>query len=300
MRIAFVWQGFSGRYGHWKDGLWAAMQIIGREHEVKYFDTIELPLLFIFRPDRVLYWEAPCTFAGKDRDNYWSVQDLKYKKALLFAGGEVRAEWCEGFDLFFVESAVNEEDFERIGKPWKRAFGVNTEIMRPQKQGKAFDAVFQATCASWKRHWLLAEALRERAAIAGRYQESDPIGFMRARDAGSVVFPELSPEGVAALLNASHTMVNCSDVWGGGQRATLEAMACGIPVIAMSDSPKNREYVEESGFGAVCEPSAQAIRDAVESCKEQKLDHGRGLAYIHSKWTETHYARAILEGLESL
>lgn len=300
MKIAFLWQGISGRYGLWKDGLYAAMKLIEQQHEVRYFDTTDIHSLIEFAPDRVLYWEAPCTFAGKDRDNYWAAQELPFKKALLFAGGPVKREWCDGFDLFFVESKVNEEDFANLGLPWKRAFGVNTQVMRPEKQPKVFDGVMQATCASWKRHWLLAEALQSKAAICGRFQESDPMGFMRAREHGAAVFPELSAEGVASLLNMSHTMVNCSDVWGGGQRATLEAMACGIPPIVMEDSPKNREYVEEADFGSVVPPEPRMIKIAVESLKFGGINPQKGIQYIQSKWTERHYADAILEGISSL
>lgn len=301
MRVSFIWQGFNGRYGLWKDGLWAAMQLIGKEHDVGFFDTTDLDTLRLANPDVVLYWEAPCTFAGKDRENYWNIQDLPYKKALLFAGGPVKKEWCDGFDLFFVESAINEKEFGDLGLPWKRAFGVNTQIMRPEQQPKVFDGVMQATCASWKRHWLLADALQSKAAIAGRFQESDPIGFMRARKAGAAVFPELSAEGVAALLNMSHTMVNCADEYGGGQRATLEAMACGIPVVVMSDSPKNMEYVQESDAGIICDPSSEMIKIAVDVLKKEEGKSGqKGVDYIQSRWTEKHYAEALLAGIKSI
>lgn len=300
MRIAFVWQGFSGRYGKWQDGLWAAMQLIEKEHPVRYFDTDELSDLTEFTPDVVLYWEAPCTYAGKDRENYWNVQDLPFKKALLFAGGPVNSEWCGGFDLFFVESKVSEEDFENIGLPWRRAFGVNTQVMKPQKQPKIFDGMMQATCASWKRPWLLADALQSKAAVCGRFQESDPIGFQRARAAGAAVFPELSADGVASLINMSHTVVNCSDVQGGGQRCTLEAMACGVLPIVMNDSPKNIEYVEESGFGIIVPPEANLILGAVAVSKSRTVSPSVGVEYIQSKWTERHYADSILEGIKSL
>lgn len=297
MRISFCWQGLDGRYGQWNDGLRAAIRILAKTHEVRLFD-FPLKGMDEFKPDIVLYWEAPCTINGKDRDNYRSVLELPYKKALLFAGGELRKEWVYQFDLLFVESQIDEDTCARLGIPSKRAFGVNTEIMKPQKQGKAFDACFQATCASWKRHWLLAEALHEKACIVGRFQESDPIGFIRAREHGAVVLPEVSAEGVAALLNASHTMVNCSDFWGGGQRATLEAMACGVQPIVMDDSPKNREYVEESGFGQVCAPDPNAIRDAVVTTGD--YDRQKGIEYIQSKYTEGHYARALLDGISDI
>lgn len=296
MKIAFVWQGFSGRYGQWKDGLYAAMQLIGNDHTVAYFDTDEIDRIYEFAPDVVLYWEAPCTFAGKDRLHYWGIQQLPFKKALLFAGGPIKREWCEGFDLFFVESRINEEEFQALGLPWRRAFGVNTAIFKPEQQPKVFRGAFQATCASWKRHWLLAEAFGNKAAICGRFQSDDPAGFDRARALGAAVFPELSAEGVNALLNMSEAVVNCSDYWGGGQRATLEAMSAGVPVVVMEDSPKNREYVEESQAGAVVAPNPQAIRDVVLTD-----DMGqRGRDYVLSKWTERHYADALLAGIQTL
>lgn len=300
MKIAFIWQGFDGKYGVWRDGLYAAMKLLEQTNEVKYFDTSRVKDIYDFEPDVVLYWEAPCTFAGKDRLNYWAVQQLPFKKALLFAGGPIKEEWLEGFDLFFVESRINEQEFEALGKPWKRAFGVNTQIFKPEKQPKVFDGVFQATCASWKRHWLGAEALHEKYAVMGRYQETDPTGFMRVREQGGLVLPEQSAEGVNALINASHTVINSSDYWGGGQRSTLEAMAAGIPVIVMEDSPKNREYVEESGFGWVVDPKPQAIKDAVEITKTLNYKGDFGVKYVHSKWTEKHYADALLSGIQSI
>lgn len=300
MRISFIWQGFDGKYGTWNDGLYAAMKLIEKEHEVQYLDTTRLYEIEDFKPDFVLYWESPSTFAGKDRINYWNVQDLPYRKALLFAGGPVKAEWLEGFDLFFVESELNEQEFEALGKPWKRAFGVNTQVMQYQKQPKVFHGTMQATCASWKRPWLLAEALHDKALIFGRYQESDPIGFMRAREQNALVLPEQSAEGVASLLNASHTIVNCSEYWGGGQRCTLEAMACGVFPIVMDDSPKNIEYVRESGFGSIVKPEPQAILDEVNRVLREGYDPHEGIKYIHSKYTEQHYADALLKGLKSI
>lgn len=299
MRIAFVWQGLNGVYGRWDDGLRAAMRIIEKEHNVLYFDT-DIEGLEMFDPEIVLYWEAPCTFAGKDRENYWRIQSLPYKKALLFAGGSIRKEWCEGFDLFFVESKVNEQDFANLDLPWKRAFGVNTQIFKPEKQPKVFDGILQGTCASWKRQTLFSQALRERGAVCGRFQESDPIGFQMCRKNGTLVLPELSYQAVAALINASHTVVNTSDAQGGGQRCTLEAMACGIPPIVMNDSPKNMEYAEESGFGIIVEPLIESIQDAIRSVKDAQMPITGGVEYIHSKWTEKHYADAIMQGINGI
>lgn len=300
MRIAFVWQGMSGRYGQWRDGLWAAMQLIEKDgHDVEYFDTTETDDIVPFHPDVVLYWEAPCTLNGKDGDNYRAVLALPFKKALLFAGGAVTRETSYGFDLYFVESKINEEEFEELGLPWKRAFGVNTQIFHPRKQPKVFKAFMQATYATWKRHGLFASTFKSEGACAGRKQDNDITPPMLCEKYGTLALPELSADAIADMICASDVVVNTAEEWGGGQRCTLEAMACGVPVIVMSDSPKNCEFVEESNIGAIADPNAESISTAYLELKYGAKNND-GTAYVQSKWTERHYADAILEGIDSI
>lgn len=300
MKIAFIWQGFDGRYGVWRDGLYAAMKLIEQEHEVRYFD---FPLTGIeeFQPDVVLYWEAPCTINGKDAANYHAVCALPYKKALLFAGGPLEPMWVQDFDLVFVESQVNEEECERFGIPWARAFGVNTQIFKPALMEKRWDGFMQATFASWKRHELFAKALGDMGAVAGRKQEFDRNGYDECVLRKVHIFPELPAAEVAREINRAHSVLNTASYWGGGQRCTLEALACGVPCIVMSDSPKNVEFIRESGAGIVCDPDPKAIRDAVADIKEHAdLFKGQGVAYVRAHWTERHYATALLNGIAAI
>jgi len=297
MKIAFIWQGFDGRYGMWRDGLYAAMKLLEEEHEVKYFD-FPLKGLMDFNPDVVLYWEAPVTNKGQNAENWFSVCALPYKKALLFAGGPLKAMDVKDFDLVFVESQINEEDCEREGIPYKRAFGVNTQIMKPMNLEKKWDAMLQATSASWKRQWLMAEAFRDKSLLCGRFQETDSEPFNRSKKLGATVLLEQPAEEVAKLINESVCVCNTSEYWGGGQRASLESLACGVPVICMADSPKNREYIEESGAGVVCEPDANSIKEAFKLLTpEMGL---KGIKYVQEKYTEKHYANSLLEGIQSI
>lgn len=293
MRIAFIWQGVSGRYGNdWGDGLYAAMKRIEKEHDVRYIE----PGTPVESDEVVLYWEAPCTLNGKDADNYRFVQNLPNKKALFFAGGPMEAKGLIGFDHIFVESKINSEELSAMGITHSTAFGINEEIFKPMNVKKSYDGIMQATFAGWKRQPLFAEALGKNGVLVGRYQEQDQDPWNRSEQA--VRLPHLNPESVAVLLNASHVAVNTSEYWGGGQRCTLEAMACGVPVVVMSDSPKNREYVEESGCGVVCDPNPEAIRQAVEQAKE--IDGRIGVEYVKGKWTSEHYANNILAWINTL
>lgn len=298
MRIAFIWQGFDGRYKYqWRDGLYAAMHLLEKEHEVRYFD-FPLDEIHDFNPDVVLYWESPCTLRGKDQANYQAVIDLPYKKALLFAGGPVDRQICYGFDLYFVESRISEQEFNALGLPWKRAFGVNTQIFKPMNLEKKRDGIIQATFAGWKRHELFADALGEKGMAVGRVQESDRNGYNRCIERGVEVLGEQPAYRIAELINESHAVVNTAEYWGGGQRCTLEAMACGVPVIVMKDSPKNCEFVEESSGGFIVEPDVDSIRRAIEEVNE--FQGSAGLHYVRKHWTERHYADALLEGIASI
>lgn len=297
MKIAFVWQGISGRYGHWNDGLKKAMELIETEHEVTYHEPHE----HIRNVDIILYWEAPCTMVGKDKMNYLNILTNPLPKALLFAGGPIKKEWIDGFDLVFVESQINSDECEALGIPHRTAFGVNTDIFRPiDGYLKHYDGMHQATCASWKRLDLFAKALKDKGIVCGRDQETDPNGFIECRKQGVTLLPEQPYEEVANLLNQSNTLVQTSEYWGGGQRATLEAMACGVPPIVMSDSPKNREYVEDSGFGAIVEPNVEDIKRKVKEFINTPPDPMIGVRYVRNKWTAAHYAISLLQGIKQI
>lgn len=300
MTISFVWINSKKprESGQWNDGLAAAMRLVEKEHTVTYHDQYSNTWE---DSDVILLWEAPCTAKGEYAEFYNAIRRSSKKKILLFAGGPIDYLDAVGFDLYLVESEINEKEFEALGLPWMRAFGVNTQVMRPGKQPKVFDAIFQATCASWKRLDLFSQALGCKGVVCGRYQENDRMPFEHVRNNGTLLLPELKQEAVASLINASYVHVNTSEFWGGGQRSLLESLSCGIPAIAMSDSPKNSEYILESGAGLICEPNPESIREAIVIVKSDYAYYAdKTISYIQSKWTECHYAENILKAIKAI
>lgn len=290
MKICFVWFGINGMYGHWNDGLYWAMKEIEKTYNVTYHEPTEE----IDKDAIVFFWEAACTANSKDKDMYKRIQSLPNKKFLLFAGGPIKKEWVDGFDHVFVESKINLEEFQALGVPCSTAFGVNTDMFKPMNLPKLWDAMHHGASASWKRQWLAAKAFKEKMLVIGRFQETDPFPFDESRRLGAEVRSEVSYPEVAVLLNQSRCLAQTADYWGGGQRATLEALACNIPVICMTDSPKNREYVEESGCGLVADPNAEDIARTFIAIMD--TDWGmKGREYVLSKWTHKHYAESLMK-----
>ncbi len=286
-KIGLVWQGVDGRYGKWRDGLWAALKILEKKYDIEYIE----PTADLSKYDVLLYWEAPCTINGEFRENYMKIMYYGCPKALLFAGGQIMKEWVDEFDAVCVESQINVQDFNEIYIDTTTAFGINTKVFKPYNVKKKYKAVHHGTCAMWKRQDLLAKTFGKDALLIGRDQESDPLMFQEARILGAEVKDELYEEDLAKAVCSADVLVQSSDFWGGGQRCTLEAMAAGLPVICMSDSPKNMEYVEESGAGLVCDPNPEAIQEAYDKImKDYKNYSQKGIKYVKSKWTEQHYA----------
>lgn len=292
LKIYFAWTNGvrdKDRFDRWNDGLRAAMRLIEKAHDVTYGepeDDISLDT------DWILFWEAGCTMdSPHDGWKYKKLLEHPSKKALLFAGGPVRPQYFHGFDHIFVESAINKEEFDQWGFPNSTAFGVNTDIFKPVDVEKTHTTVTHGTSASWKRQWLVGEAFGSEALVFGQFQATDPRPFDDCIKFGATVLPEQSYEDTAKLLNSAHVAVNCADYWGGGQRQSLESLACDIPIVVMTDSPKNREFVEESGIGKICDPEVGHIRTAVEELKGIK----GGRDYVMSKWSHVHYAENILK-----
>jgi glycosyltransferase involved in cell wall biosynthesis len=292
-KIAFVWQGVSNEkiFNQWNDGLREAVRILSKKYDISFHE----PWQDISGVDVILYWEAPCTINGSNAPHYNKVRQNTIKKALLFAGGPIQKEWVDGFNIVCVESKINFDEFSQLGVEVYTAFGINDKVMKPKKLPKKWKAIHHGTSASWKRQWLLGEAFGADAIVVGRHQKEDPYPFDKCKECGSTVIEESGAEDICDYLNQSHVLVQSADYWGGGQRATLEAMSCGIPVVCMTDSPKNREYIEESGAGLIVEPSIGHIKTAVADIIENWSDEekARGIAYVQSKWTAQHYADSL-------
>lgn len=285
--IGFVWQGVSQRFDMWQDGLKEAMKLLEKKYNVDYIE----PTDNLDNYDLLIYWEAPCTINGMNAENYLRVKNHHLPKILLFAGGPINPDWVKGFDEICVESKINVEEFAQYGITVNTAFGINDKLYRPLKVPKTYRGIHHGTCASWKRQWLGAQAFSGGMLLVGRRQETDSYPFTYSKELGAVIKEETFGKELVEDICSAEVLVQSSDFWGGGQRATLEAMACGVPVICMKDSPKNIEYVNESGAGVICDPDPESIKNAHrEIMKDYSRMSEQGIEYVKNKWTARHYA----------
>lgn len=243
-----------------------------------------------WNPDAVLFF---CDFS---RPLLGEFENSKYPIALCLTGG-LFEDYEDVPHIIFVESKSYLDRLQARGRNAIQAFGTNTELFKPIKQPKVWDAIFPATFAGWKRHNLFAEAVGNKGLAVGYWQPHEMECVDVCFRHGTAVLHHQGAESTALLYNMAKTCVVTSRSDGGSQRTVLEALASNIPVIVTEDSEKTSEYIRECGVGAIVPPTPEAIRNAVEEWKDNPVNTRD---WILKNYSETIYAKKLKEGIESI
>lgn len=292
-----------------EDGLPAAMEVIAKSHHLVWYSggqnltfqhkgyTLSLVpsgeqlaiQLAHQMPDIIICW-------GSLNRPWHQVVHERFPHipmVLCFAGGPRNHIARSYFRVIVVESQVYLDDFTKAGITAVRGFGTNVKIFSPESRyPKVWDAIYPASFCFHKNIELFCRSLSGRGLCVGNHNE--PTIVSKVLQLGMPLMHRVSSLVLADLYRMSRVTVITGGPDGGAQRVVLESMACGTPVVVMSDNDRCREFVEESRFGLICHPIDIEIQEAVQTLLDTPLPPQQGIDYIHSKWTENHYAEAIL------
>lgn len=323
MKLAFLWHAEfqTQELLNWQDGLYAALQELGKEWEVRMFvpygdadvtvgnisieqyptpgQTFQEALSF--EPDAVLCW------GGLDRPLHALVRRLGKPTALCFAGGPVNHPNLENFDLVFCETDYHLPVFKSLGVNVRKAFGVNTDLFRPTPWQKPhFMAIMPAAFALYKRYPLFADAFGSDGLAVGQVQ-TQPDGTVWEgefchevclnRDVA--VIPRIMPYYMMPYMyGLAECTVLTSTTYGGCDRTVLEALACDKPVVICDDNEKLKLIAP--AFTVKAAPEAKAIRAAAAQAIGQHPTGGLAPAWVTEHYSHLRYAEQLAEGIESL
>ena len=316
LKIAFLhdWGHPINEYIDTEDGLPAAIELISKFHQVSWFaqgNSLELSRgnarLILVPSERNLLErldaEAPDVFicwGSLDRPWHKAIHE-RYKsipKVLCFAGGPRDHIARSYFNVIVCESQCYIDDFTRVGVTAVRAFGTNTDVFEPRRLPKVWDAIYPASLCFHKNLELFAKSIGSRGLCVGNHNE--PTIASKVLSLGTSLMHRVSSRTLSDLYNMSNcTVITCGPE-GGAQRVVLESMACGVPVVVMSDHDRCVEFVKESGFGKVVHPVDIEIREAVGELMLNPMDKNIGVDYVKSKWTQNHYADSIMSAVNKV
>lgn len=238
---------------YWKDGLWAAIKLLQKSYRIEWWN--------IARPaknadlsdvDFVLGWGAFSSPVSR------VLETIPRKKGLCLGGYALPPKGAAVLlDAIFYETDwslewLKDGPLQQIPKDVQlfHAFGTNTDIYGPNPSNnntKIWDYISVGAFATWKRQDKISAKSGTRLAV-GQIQKKnlnesvDILGELLL--SGVMVSDMVPPETLVKLFHASKTCYIPANVMGGGERAVLDARACGIDVEVESDNPKLLELTK--------------------------------------------------------
>jgi hypothetical protein len=200
------------------------------------------------------------------------LRSLPNKKGLCIAGN-VFPQYTNCYDVLFYETEWV-KNFLNLKGNLVHAFGTNTELYNTNNitlnRYKCFDYISVGSLAKWKRHELLKNKKGVKMVIGeiqrDNYAESFEIANYLMKQ-GVGVLPQVDDTRLATIYHSSRNVYVPADIYGGGERAVLEARACGINVEVGEDNPKLKELLtspiwDENYY-------ANQLKKGIESCQKK-------------------------------
>lgn len=241
----------------WMDGLDAALRLLEEDFEIVRHniatdltpDTKTQSLLpGNSEADFVLVWgafgslpDSAARFIGKDQ-----------KVGICIAGNATPPEsslrGIGKYDVLFHETKWYRQ-FIDFHPNIVHAFGINTDIFAPPTVPMpiVWDYIGVGAFAAWKRWHKMIEKGGRNLVVGELQQNNMPESMSIATtllNGGVMISDQVSPLDLVTYYYWSRKLYMPSDVNGGGERAILEARACGLEVEIEDDNEKLRELVE--------------------------------------------------------
>lgn len=244
MKILFV---YDHKYPYlWKDGLWAALNLLEKDGFEIWRENLQIEKDMVVEGgwDFILGWGA--FNSPVDKELHKSFYN-GIKKGLCIGGTAAYPDTQNDYDVLFYETEWYLPNISNHNNVF-HAFGVNTDIYKPMEDAvPVWDWITVGSFALWKRQALLKEKGGYKLAI-GEIQKENMYESMSIiadlLSSGIAVSDMVLPETLAKIYNSTENVYIPCDINGGGERAVLEARACGKPVEVEYDNPKLKELLK--------------------------------------------------------
>lgn len=246
MKILFIY--YHKYEDQWKDGLSAALDVLReRGHDIRKLNLFDAsPSTEIPDCDFILGWGG----FNSPADMFIQTLNGKTPQGLCLAGNAIPLT-NQHYNVIFYETQWHLAWLNTLAKQqntdYVHAFGTNTNIYKKTlntANSQIIDYLTVGAFAKWKRQDLMLRKSGCRMAV-GEIQKdnlSESMGIIAPlMTDGVIVADMMEPTKLAQFYNASKTVYIPADVYGGGERAVLEARACGCKVAIEPDNPKLAE-----------------------------------------------------------
>lgn len=235
----------------WMDGLSAALDVLEEDFEIERYNlqTYTTGTMDFNDYDFVLGWGAFGSRVDKiiqSRPTSGNARNVIC--GLCIAGNATPTDGADKYDVLFYETDWVNQFYLPDHPNVRKAFGINSDLFcKPTiPMPIVWDYIGVGSFATWKRWEKMADKPGCKL-VVGEYQlnnEPESLGIVRHLVANDVmVSNQVHPLDLVNLYYWSRKLYIPADVYGGGERALLEARACGLQVEIEEDNPKLKELL---------------------------------------------------------
>ena len=216
----------------WRDGLWGAINMLRNKFDIDMYRHDEYEGgEYSF----VLGW------GGFNSPVEKMLRNISGKKGLCIGGNAFHPTTMHEYDVLFYETMWYRKQIA-MHPNHIHAFGVNTDIYYPnQSAPKMFDYLGVGSFSLWKR-WEMMTKKKGNRFVIGEVQKDNISESMQIIDNlirhGIGVSHVVDPKLLSRYYQASRKVYIPAEIHGGGERAILEARACGCEVEIEGDNEK--------------------------------------------------------------
>lgn len=254
-KVLFVYDMSPEKEANWRDGLWAALKLLENDFDIVRYNLYGQKNTYTnitHIADFVLGWGG----FNSSVDNVVSQWNM-VPRALCLGGYGFPARGIENYDVVFYETEwskkwIHDNSDSPIIPRLIHAFGINADIFWKNsgydylKDKEIWDYVSVGAFSSWKRQEKIINKKGSRLVVGeiqiGNLDESMDIVHSLLLS-GVMVSPETPPETLVKIYCSAKKVYIPATTLGGGERAVLEARACGCDVEVELDNPKLQELL---------------------------------------------------------
>lgn len=272
LRIAFIWywSRASEIINNWRDGYTAAVEEIGKVHDVDVFIDEFVPTPSDGYDVIWIWGDSNCPFFNE-------LDKFDCKKVISLTTDPQNFDNLRKCDVVFVESEPVYEAVRSQGIRAVRAFGTDTEYFCPDESiEKDLDYFYPATFSPWKLQRDIAH-LGNKLTCIGTLQPDGDIDHKACVDNGVNIELGYFPVSKIRDYYRRTKQITIPAVHG-SERTVLEAMSMNIPVeVTNPINQRAMSYMEEFKKSG-CKTTREFIVDNYSHIKfAEKLMKGMGL-----------------------
>ena len=261
-------------YPNWRDGLRAAMEEVGKKHEVDWIIGKKLPT---YTPDFLLFWD------DSNSEVFNHLNEFNCRKGICLTTDPHNMDNLRKLDVVYCESepiynAVRQQGIRAI-----KAFGIDTDFFTPfTRAEKNIPYFYPATFSPWKRQSEIAYLGKDLVCI-GTVQP-DGLGELEACKIEGVRIMEgyFPAETILDYYRRAERVI--IPAVHGSERTVLEAMSCNVfPIVTHPENVRTTSYVNE-----------------YLEWRERQTDGrtSQPRSFIVERYSHIKYAEQLLKGIE--